>query len=468
LTLEAFNKKTSMSIICTEHMKNKKLKNSIKSLDLSQIGVEMYQLVSDLYPICRSITGNGVRETLKHIKKEISLKIHEVPSGTTVFDWVVPKEWNIRDAYVKDSAGNKVIDFKKSNLHILNYSIPVQKKVSLQELQKHLFTIPEYPEWIPYRTSYYNANWGFCLSHNDFVKLKEDDYEVYIDSNLRNGHLTFGEYFIQGQLSDEILISTHICHPSLCNDNLSGIAMTAFLAKHLSEVRLRYSYRFLFIPGTIGSITWLSLNEQKLANIKHGLVLACVGDSGKFTYKKTRQENKEIDIVVMNTLKNSEKEFSIIDFSPYGYDERQYCSPGINLPVGCLMRTPHGEYPEYHTSADNLGFVSAKNLTESFETITTIINTLEENKRYINQNPKCEPQLGRRGLYQHIGGHPDSKNFQLTMLWVLNLSDGHHSLVDISERSGLKFDLISEAAEILVAENLLKEAIKESNYHAVS
>jgi aminopeptidase-like protein len=442
-------------------MKNKELADIIKITDFDNIGSEIYRIVFDLYPICRSITGNGVRETLQYIKKKVPVEINEVPSGTKVFDWSVPKEWNIRDAYVKDSKGNKVIDFNKSNLHILNYSVPVQKRVSLKELKEHLFTIPEYPEWIPYRTSYYNENWGFCLSHKDFLKLKEGRYEVCVDSALHNGHLTFGEYFIQGQLPDEILISTHICHPSLCNDNLSGIAMTALLAKQLSKGHLRYSYRFLFIPGTIGSITWLSSNEKNLSKIKHGLVVACVGDSGKFTYKKTRQGNAEIDNVVMNVLKNSKEKFKIIDFSPYGYDERQYCSPGFDLPVGCLMRTPHGEYPEYHTSADNLEFVSSKNLAASFKTCLNILNVLEENKKYINQNPKCEPQLGRRGLYQHIGGHPDSKNFQLAMLWVLNLSDGHHSLVDISERSGIKFGLISEAADILAAENLLKEYNEE-------
>jgi aminopeptidase-like protein len=280
---------------------------------------------------------------------------------------------------------------------------------------------------------------------------------VLIDSSLTDGSLTFGEFYLKGASSDEVLISTHICHPSLCNDNLSGIALSAILAEHLSKVSLKYSYRFLFIPGTIGSITWLSLNKKSASKIKHGLVVACVGDSGNFTYKKTRIGSAEIDKVVAYALKNSAKDFNVIDFFPYGYDERQYGSPGFNLPVGCLMRTPHGEYPEYHTSADNLEFVKPENLSTSLALYLDVLNTLEENKKYMNQNPMCEPQLGRRGLYQHIGGHADSKKFQLALLWTLNLSDGGNSLLDISQRSGLGFSLISEAADILLEKDLLKE-----------
>ena len=434
-----------------------KLKQLIESIDFAAAGTQMYQLVSELYPICRSITGNGVRETLKKIKSVIPLEVKEVPSGTRVFDWEVPKEWRIEDAWVKNSKGDKIIDFKKSNLHVLNYSSPIRKKVTLNELKEHLYTIPDHPDWIPYRTSYYQENWGFCISHNQFAELKDGSYDVRIDSSLTDGSLTFGEFYLKGASSDEVLISTHICHPSLCNDNLSGIAVSAILGEHLSKVSLKYSYRFLFIPGTIGSITWLSLNEKSASRIKHGLVVACVGDSGNFTYKKTRQGNAEIDKVVGHVLQNSPKDFDIIDFFPYGYDERQYCSPGFNLPVGCLMRTPHGEYPEYHTSADNLEFVKPENLATSLSLYLDVLNILEENKIYISQNPMCEPQLGRRGLYQHIGGHADSKKIQLALLWTLNLSDGHHRLLDISERSGLDFNLISEAADILMEKSLLKE-----------
>jgi len=433
------------------------LNKLIDSIDFSEAGMQMYHLMSELYPICRSITGDGVRRTLRMIQAIIPLEVKEVPSGTQVFDWKIPKEWNIEDAWIKNSKGEKIIDFKKSNLHVLNYSSPVKKRVTLEELKEHLFSIPEHPDWIPYRTSYYQENWGLCVSHNQLVELEDELFDVYIDSRLSDGSLTFGEFYIRGASTDEVLISTHICHPSLCNDNLSGIALSTVLGRHLSKVSLKYSYRFLFIPGTIGSITWLSLNKKSAFRIKHGLVVACVGDSGNFTYKKTRSGSAEIDKVVTYALKQSAKNYKSANFFPYGYDERQYCSPGFNLPVGCLMRTPHGEYPEYHTSADNLQFVKPENMATSLSLYLNVVNILEKNRIYINQNPMCEPQLGRRGLYQHIGGHTDSKKFQLALLWTLNLSDGHNSLLDISERSGLDFSLIAEAAEILMEKDLLKE-----------
>jgi aminopeptidase-like protein len=428
-------------------------------MNFEQTGKEMYDLMTQLYPICRSITGKGVRQTLDILGKYIPLEIHQVPSGTPVFDWIVPKEWNIEDAYVKNSRGDNVIDFKENNLHILNYSIPVKKKVSLQELKDHLFTLPDYPDWIPYRTSYYKENWGFCISHNQFLKLNDAEYEVFIGTSLENGHLTYGEYFIQGEETEEILVSCHICHPSLCNDNLSGIAIATLLAQHLTQKPLRYSYRFLFIPGTIGSVTWLCLNENKVAKIKHGLVAACLGDPGKFTYKRSRLGDAEIDRAVLCALRDSGNDFEMLDFVPYGYDERQYCSPGFNLPVGCLMRTPHGRYPEYHTSADNLDFVRPEYLADSFSLFLSILNVLENNRRYLNQNPQCEPQLGRRGLYQTIGGENDKKFRELALLWVLNLSDGSNTLLDISERSGIQFSRLREVTDILLSHSLLKEVL---------
>lgn len=430
-------------------MVSKSINNPKIAINTDKIGNEMYQLISDLFPLCRSITGNGVRDTLHIIKRYIPLAIHEIPTGTQVFDWNVPKEWNIKDAYVKNSKDEKIIDFKKNNLHVLNYSIPVRKKVSLKELKDHLFTLPEYPDWIPYRTSYYRENWGFCVSYNQLINLEEDEYEVVIDSSLKNGHLTYGEYYLEGEKSEEILLSSHICHPSLCNDNLSGIALAVFLAQYLTPLPLKYSYRFLFVPGSIGSITWLSLNEPRIKRIKHGLVAACVGDSGKFTYKKSRQGNAEIDRAVINVLKSSGNDYEVIDFIPFGYDERQYCSPGFNLPVGCLMRTPHGQYPQYHTSADNLDFVQPAPLADSFSLYLSVLSVLENNKKYASQNQKCEPQLGKRGLYQAIGGQNDGKLKELAMLWVLNLSDGNNTLLDISDRSGLTFDLIKDAADSL-------------------
>jgi aminopeptidase-like protein len=423
------------------------------------VGQDIYALITVLFPICRSITGNGARKTLNVIRQHIPLEIHEVASGTPVFDWTVPKEWNIHNAYVKNSKGEKIIDFKKSNLHVLNYSIPVNTKVSLTALKGHLYTMSDHPDWIPYRTSYYKENWGFCLSYNQFKDLKEDQYEVVIDSTLKDGSLTYGEYVVKGRTADEVLLSCHICHPSLCNDNLSGVALMTFLAKHLSTRSLRYSYRFLFIPGTIGSITWLSLNEEKVSRIRHGLVAACLGDSGGFTYKKSRQGDAEIDRVVCHVLRTLGKKHEILDFSPFGYDERQFCSPGFDLPVGCFMRTPHGRYPEYHTSADNLAFVHSDQLSESFKMMLAVFHVLENNVKYLNQNPKCEPQLGRRGLYQAIGGPNDGKTRELAMLWVLNMSDGRNSLLDISERSGIPFETIKEAAHDLREKELLKEEL---------
>ena len=423
--------------------------------DHNDIGVEMHQLIAELFPICRSITGNGVRETLQIIRNHISIEVHNVPTGTQVFDWTVPREWNIKDAYVRNSRGERVIDFRKSNLHVLNYSVPIKRCMSLAELRPHLFTLPDHPDWIPYRTAYYAENWGFCLSHNQLMQLRDDQYEVCIDSSLEPGFLTYGEHFVRGDSSDEVLISCHVCHPSLANDNLSGIPLAVFLAKHLSGIRHRYSYRFLFIPGTIGSITWLSRNEPETSRIKHGLVLASVGAGAKFTYKRSRRGNTEIDQAVVNVLRRSGASYDILDFSPYGYDERQFCSPGFNLPVGCLMRTPNGQFPQYHTSADNLDFVQPSLLTESFAVALTIISLLDDNKVYSNQNPKCEPQLGKRGLYRKIGGVEGGVD-ELALLWVLNLSDGKHSLLDIAERSGYAFDTIKYAAEVLLDYQLVK------------
>lgn len=420
-------------------------------------GCEMYRLIEELYPFCRSITGNGVRQTLDVLREHIALKVHEVPSCMQVYDWTVPLEWNIRDAYVIGPKGDKIIDFRKSNLHVLNYSIPIRKNISLEELKQHLYTLPEHPDWIPYRTSYYVPKWGFCMPHNQYMALEEGEYSVVIDASLEDGFLTYGEYLLPGQSEDEVLISCHICHPSMCNDNLSGIALATFLAEELAARRLRYSYRFLFIPGTIGAITWLARNSERHDRIKHGLVVTGVGDSGPFIYKKSRRGNAELDQVVAYVLENSGKEHRIIDFIPYGYDERQYCSPGLNLPVGRLTRSTYGYYPQYHTSADDLQFVRPDCLDESLSIYMDVVDVLENNKNYINCSPKCEPQLGKRNLYHQTGGDARrNKDFEMAMLWVLNYSDGEHDLLDIAKRSGLPFGIVKQAVEALSQCDLLK------------
>ena len=424
-------------------------------LDSPELGSRLHAFVSELYPICSSITGNGLRDVIRRIGQRIPLQIHEVPTGTQVFDWTVPREWNIRDAYVRNSRGEKIIDFKNSNLHVVNYSIPVNAKLSLQELKQHLHALPERPDWIPYRTSYYRETWGFCLTQRQLDSLPEGEYEVVIDSSLEDGSLTYAECLVPGASKEEILISCHACHPSLCNDNLSGLAVATFLAKALAAAPHRYSYRFLFIPGTIGSITWLSRNENIVPLIKHGLVLACVGDSGAFSYKKSRRGNAEIDRAILHLLGASGNSFNVRDFSPYGYDERQYCSPGFNLPVGCLNRTQHGKFPEYHTSADNLTFVTPESLAGTLRFCLDVFRVLENNLTYLNLNPKCEPQLGRRGLYRLMGGLPDAGTRELAMLWTLNLSDGNHSLLDIAERSSLSFDAILQTTKDLKQAGLL-------------
>ena len=418
------------------------------------LGERMHRFAADLFPICRSITGDGIRQTLCLIQKRIPLRLSEVPSGTQVFDWTVPKEWNIRDAYIKGPDGQRVVDFRQSNLHVLNYSAPVRATLPLSELKPHLFTVPEHPDWIPYRTSYYKEAWGFCLSHNRMLSLPEGLYEVCIDSSLEDGRLTYGEFFLPGRTGEEVLISCHACHPSLANDNLSGLTVAVFLAEFLNGRDLRYSYRFLFIPGTIGAIAWLAGNRERAGRIRHGLVLTCIGDSGGFHYKKSRRGDAEIDRAAAHVLHHCGEPHEIMEFSPYGYDERQYCSPGFNLAVGCLMRSVWGQFPEYHTSADNLEFIRPAQLARSLRVCAAILDVLENNRRYRNESPYCEPQLGKRNLYRPTGGGGIGAE-NLARLWVLNLSDGDDALLDIAERSGLPFALIQESAEVLAQSGLL-------------
>jgi aminopeptidase-like protein len=422
----------------------------------------MIKLARELFPICRSITGDGVRHTLAILQRFIPLEVVEVPSGTPVLDWTVPPEWNIRDAYIARDDGTHIVDFASSNLHIVQYSRPIDAVMPLAELRPHLHSLPDRPDWIPYRTSYYSENWGFCLSHDQLSGLADGLYQVVIDSDLTPGHLTYGELLIPGKTDDTVLFSCHICHPSLANDNLSGVAVATMLARHIQTLHPRYSYRFLFIPGTIGSLTWLARNEDKVGRITHGLVLSCLGDTGGMTYKQSRRADAAIDRIVAHVLRHGEVPHRIRPFVPYGYDERQYCSPGFDLPVGCLMRTPNGEYPEYHSSADNLSLLRPESLAHSLAVLRRIVAVIEGDAVYRNPNPKGEPQLGRRGLYATMGGQRVADYDQMALLWVLNLADGDYSLLDMAERAGLPFPTVRAAADALLGADLLDPIMKRT------
>lgn len=419
-------------------------------------GERMHALVERLYPLCRSITGDGVRATLAIVDEYVPLRVHEVPTGTRVLDWTVPQEWNIRDAYIADGDGHRVVDFAASSLHVLGYSVPVSATMTLAELRPHLHTLPDRPAWVPYRTSYYEREWGFCLAQDTLDAMPEGEYEVRIDSTLADGHLTYAEHVVPGQVTDEVIVSCHVCHPSLANDNLAGVAVAAFLARELAERTPYYTYRFIFAPGTIGAITWLARNAERVERVKHGLVLACAGDRGGLTYKRSRRGDADIDRVMRHVLSASERPHRITEFTPYGYDERQYCSPGFDLGVGSLTRTPYAGYPEYHTSADNPDFVSPRAMEDTLAVCREAFAVLDRDRRYVNLSPYGEPQLGRRGLYDSLGGRSDAKQAQMAMLWVLSLADGEHGLLDVAERSGLPFETVADAAEALHAAGLLK------------
>ncbi len=420
-------------------------------------GPEMHALAAELFPICRSITGPGVRQTLGILQRHVPLDVHEVPTGTPVFDWIIPREWRIRGASLDDAQGRRLVDFRNSNLHVVGYSTPFDGVLSLEELRRHVHTIPERADWIPYRTSYYREQWGLCLSHRQFNSLGNGPYHVRIDSELVHGALTYGELLLPGRCRDEVLFSCHVCHPSLANDNLSGIVVAVQLAKRLAaRRRRRYSYRFLFAPGTIGAITWLARNEGRSRRIKHGLVLALLGDGGPLTYKESRRGDAEIDRIAAHVVRSAEPAGRVRPFEPYGYDERQFCSPGFNLPVGTLTRTPHGEYPEYHTSADNLELLCPEALADSLAACERIVDAIEGNVPYRSVQPKCEPQLGRRGLYRALSGMPDADSAERAMLWVLNSGDGRRTLLDVAERSGIDFCSIRRAAVVLRKHGLIR------------
>lgn len=415
-------------------------------------GERMYDLATRLFPICRSITGDGVRETLGAIGEGIPLELHEVPSGEQVLDWTVPDEWNIHDAYIATSAGERVVDFRESNLHVVGYSEPVRTELTLDELRPRLHVHPEQRDWVPYRTSYYSRTWGFCLSQRRLDELADGTYEVVVDSTLAPGSLTYGECFVRGATEDEVLLSTHVCHPSLANDNVSGIVLLAELGAALAARPRRLSYRLLFVPGTIGAISWLARNEGRIGRVCAGLVVACVGDRGVLTYKRSRRGDALVDRAGAHIVGRADGR--VLDFVPWGWDERQFNSPGFDLPVGCLTRSLEGEFPEYHSSADDLDLIRPEFLSESMDAALAIVDVLENERTFRNLSPKGEPQLGRRGLYRSVGG-PEPGVEQLATLWVLNQSDGTHSLLDIAERSGLPFDAIRDAAERLEDAGLL-------------
>jgi aminopeptidase-like protein len=418
----------------------------------------MYELIRELYPICRSISGDGVRQTLELIGRRLPLQISELPTGTEVLDWIVPNEWNIRGAWIERLSGERVIDFAHSNLHVLNYSTPVRRRIRRSELEPHLHSLPEHPDWIPYRTSYYAEDWGFCLSQRQRDTLTDPEYEICIDSTLEPGHLTYAECVVPGRSSEEIVLTTHVCHPSLCNDNLSGIAVaTALLEEQLRTAQHappHYTLRALFVPGTIGAIAWLAQNRQRVQHMRHGLSLVCLGDASPFTYKRTLHGDREIDRVMAHALRASGLPHQVIDYFPYGYDERQFNSPGFDLPMGSLMRGQHGKFPEYHTSADDLSFVSPDRLEESLSLVRLMLGMLNDNRRYRNTKPYGEPQLGRRGVYRALGGG-NIPEAQLALFWVLALSDGSRDLLQIAERAALPFQVVREAAALLERHELL-------------
>lgn len=422
-------------------------------------GDAMRAFMAELFPICRSITGEGLRTTLGRVASLLpALELREVATGTPVLDWTVPREWNVREAWIADSTGRRVVDFREHALHLLSYSVPVRARMTLEELRPHLHTLPDRPDLIPYRTSYYREAWGFCLQHRTLEAMEAspgEAYEVCIDATLEPGHLTYGELYlpptVAGDDPGDVLFSCHCCHPAMANDNLSGLAVVTWLASALQRVPRRHGMRFLFIPGTIGSLTWLAQAPEAVRRVRHGLVLSCLGDAGLPTYKRSRRGDAPIDRAAMHVVGSERTR----PFVPYGYDERQYCSPGFDLAVGCLTRTPNGAFPEYHTSADDLAFVRPEALEDSLARALAIVEIVERDAAWINLSPKGEPQLGRRGLYSNLGGSTPP-GFEMALLWVLNQSDGTTTTLDIAERSGMPFRLVARAAVALADVGLLE------------
>lgn len=425
-------------------------------MSTSGTGYFMYSLINELFPLCRSLTGNGARQSLAVFRREIkSLALHEVPSGTRCFDWTIPEEWNVSDAWVIAPDGEKIIDFKRNNLHLLGYSLPFDGEVSLEELDGHLYSMPEQPELIPYVTSYYSPRWGFCLPHNERKRLLPGKYRVFIDTVFSKGSLTYGEAFLPGEEEREVLLSTYICHPSMANDNLSGPALMTALWKWLSVQRRRFSYRFVFVPETIGAIAYISNNLIELRQKTcAGYIVTCVGDDRAVSFLPTRHGDAEIDRVSRHVLQYAAPEFREYSFLERGSDERQYCSPGVDLPVASIMRSKYGAYPEYHTSADDLDFVSPEGLEKSFDLYRRCLDILEKNRIY-KTSCCCEPQLGKRGLYPTLSMKGSAGDVRVYMN-LLAYADGEHSLVDIAERIGTPAEELIPLVEKFLEHGLLQ------------
>ena len=419
----------------------------------------LWQRVIDLYPIARSLTGDGVRATLARVGRELPIEVHEIPSGTAVLDWTIPDEWNLRRATLTAPDGRVVADTLVHPLHVVGYSDPVDVRVDRDALEPHLFSLPDRPDAIPYRTSYYNRTWGFCLTQRVHDTLGPGIYHARIDATLEPGSLSYGELLIPGEGDQEILLSTHVCHPRMANDNASGIAvLTEIGMRLLLRGPRRLGVRLLLIPGSLGAIAWLSTHRHVVPRITNGLVLTGLANRGPLHYKRSQRGDTQTDRAAIAVLRErgSDLATQVLDFTPYGYDERQFCSPGFDLAVGCLTRGVHGEYPEYHTSLDDLSFIDAASLADSVDAVDAVISMIDRDATYRNLAPFGEPQLGRRGLYSTIGGVLDARSVEMGLLWVLNQSDGTRSLIDIATRAGLPFDAIARAADALLAAGLLE------------
>jgi aminopeptidase-like protein len=417
----------------------------------------MYQMLERLFPICRSITGRGVSATLDIIAETIPLDVYDHSSGEKVFDWEVPHEWNINGGFISDRHGHRVADFSENNLHVVGYSERVAGWFSREEVANHIYTLPHKPKTIPYITSYYDRTWGFCMEHERFLAMQDSRYYVEIDASLEPGTLKYGEARLPGTSGKEILITSYICHPSMANDSLSGVVLAVKLYEELKNTERHHGYRFLFVPETIGTIVYLHKHKDEIKDwLYSGVVVTCVGDTGKFSYKKSRQGNSPIDRVAENVLRHSGEDYNVREFWPEGSDERQYCSPGFNLPVGSLMRSVYGEYDEYHTSDDNLQFVTQESLDVSLAIYIDLLEGLQINGIYENRKPMCEPHLRKYDLYPQQGNvHVNRKAELRNALWLLNYSDRHHSLIEIAEMMNISILELKSSISSLTTAGLL-------------